>query len=40
MGLAAADRGNLKPGQTFSERIWALETKIYRPDPLNPVAES
>ena len=39
MGLSAADRGNLKPGQTFSERIWALETKIYRPDPLHPVTE-
>jgi 3'-5' exoribonuclease len=33
MALAAADRANLKPGQTFSEKIWALETKIYRPDP-------
>ena len=39
MGLAAADRSHLKPGQTFSERIWALETKIYRPDPLNPVTD-
>lgn len=33
MALSAADRANLKPGQTFSEKIWALETKIYRPDP-------
>lgn len=37
MALSAADREHLKPGQTFSERIWALETKIYRPDPLHPV---
>ena len=37
MALSAADRSNLKPGQTFSEKIWALETKIYRPDPSNPV---
>ena len=36
MAVAAADRGHLKPDQTFSERIWALETKIYRPDPLKP----
>lgn len=36
MAISAADRERLKPGQTFSERIWALETKVYRPDPLKP----
>lgn len=38
MAIAAADRANLKPGQTFTEKIWALETKIYRPDPLRASA--
>lgn len=38
MAISAADRGHLKPGQTFSEKIWALETKIYRPDPLQPAS--
>lgn len=40
MAISAADRDGLKPGQTFSEKIWALETKVYRPDPLNPPVAS
>lgn len=35
MVLAAADRGNPKAGVAgeFTEKIWALETRIFRPDP-------
>ena len=40
MAVAAADRSRLKPGQSFSEKIWALETSIYRPDPTQGPEES
>jgi 3'-5' exoribonuclease len=35
MVLAAADRGNPKAGVTgeFTEKVWALETRIWRADP-------
>lgn len=35
MVLAAADRGNAKAGVAgeFTEKIWALDTRIFRPDP-------
>ena len=38
MAVAAADRAHLKPGQGFSDKIWALETSIYRPDPTEPAS--
>ncbi len=35
MANAAADRGSNKPdaGGNFTEKLWALETRIYKPDP-------
>ncbi|MEE2682285.1 MAG: HD domain-containing protein [Planctomycetota bacterium] len=36
LAIASADREHLKPGQGFSDKIWALETSIYRPDPTQP----
>ncbi|MDX1683176.1 MAG: HD domain-containing protein [Phycisphaeraceae bacterium] len=34
MAMAAADRGNLGPEDSdFTEKVWSLETRIYRPDP-------
>ncbi|MBL9032465.1 MAG: HD domain-containing protein [Phycisphaerae bacterium] len=38
MALAAARPDNLQPnlGGNFTERQWALDTKLFRPDPLKP----
>lgn len=41
IAIAAADRerGDAhEPGHEFTDKIWALETRIYRPDPLASVA--
>jgi hypothetical protein len=36
VALHAAQRHRrIDPGQEFTERVWALDTRIYRPDPLN-----
>lgn len=35
VGAADRERGDAhKPGHEFTDKIWALETRIYRPDPL------
>lgn len=39
IALAAADRARgdaQQPGHEFTDKIWALDTRIYRPDPLEP----
>jgi 3'-5' exoribonuclease len=36
VALHAAQRHRrIDPGQEFTERVWSLDTRIYRPDPLN-----
>ncbi len=42
MGLEAAQRDaptSAEPGREFTEKVWALNSKIYRPDPLAEAAE-
>jgi 3'-5' exoribonuclease len=35
VALNAAQRSRtIEPGQEFTERVWSLDTRIYRPDPL------
>ena len=35
MALSAVDRESTAPGDSaFTERVWALDTRLYRPDPL------
>ena len=38
IALAQADRrsidGPIEPGMEFTDRIWSLDTRLYRPDPL------
>lgn len=35
VGLYAAQRQRtIEPGQEFTERVWSLDTRIFRPDPL------
>jgi 3'-5' exoribonuclease len=35
VALHAAQRSRpIQPGQEFTERVWSLDTRIYRPDPL------
>lgn len=34
LNAARTDRGALDSGGTFTEKIWALDTKLYRPNPL------
>ncbi len=37
VALIAAGRDRLRPGNAeFTERVWSLDTRIYRPDPLSP----
>jgi 3'-5' exoribonuclease len=32
---AARDKGDVhEPGHEFSDKVWALDVRIYRPDPL------
>lgn len=39
MSLSAVDRGNPAAGEgEFTERVWALDTRLYRPDPLADTA--
>lgn len=36
VAINQSDRGALRPGMAdFTDRIWSLDTRIYRPDPLN-----
>lgn len=38
VGLHAAQRQRrIEPGQEFTDRVWSLDTRIYRPDPLGGV---
>lgn len=42
IAIAAADRGrgdSHEPGHEFTDKIWALDTRIYRPDPLAAAPE-
>lgn len=35
VALHAAQRGRtIEPGQEFTDRVWSIDTRIYRPDPL------
>jgi len=37
IGLAAAARDRIQPGHAdFTDRVWSLDTRIYRRDPLVP----
>jgi hypothetical protein len=36
---AAREKGDShQPGHEFSDKVWALDVRIYRPDPLAPGA--
>lgn len=36
IAIGQADRGSIRAGVTeFTDRVWSLDTRIYRPDPLN-----
>ncbi len=38
---AARDKGDTHtPGHEFSDKVWALDVKVYRPDPLQPAVVS
>ena len=34
LNATRSDRGALDSGGAFTEKIWALDTKLYRPNPL------
>lgn len=36
----ARPEGVVPPGAEFTDKVWALETRLYRPDPLAPAADS
>jgi 3'-5' exoribonuclease len=41
IALGAAQRHRtIEPGQEFTEKVWALDTRIFRPDPLSGPVES